>query len=117
MAERLAGLFARDDWSAARGLAVEVLPRPDDEPVRCAHCEQCSEHVEMMALFIGIVDPICCGGGPDLGKHVPSCWGCGDDYLRRWKTTDLAPASLFIEDVEKDTKICPDCVEEVEGSK
>lgn len=37
------------------------------------------------------------------------CFGCGDDFLARWKNSDLA--KIRVDDEIYD--VCPDCVDEV----
>jgi len=53
-------------------------------------------------------------------KVPPSCWGCGHDYLERWKPEDLAPhpgihpgSSNNDSSVDDSDKVCPDCHEEI----
>jgi len=41
---------------------------------------------------------------------MKSCWGCGDDFYARWEESDLIPTSLVVEDADKDSLICPDCL-------
>lgn len=41
-------------------------------------------------------------------KGPPSCWGCGLDWMHRWKPEDLGPHPS-----EADYVICPDCLEEM----
>ena len=55
----------------------------------------------------------------DYGTTMPrpSCWGCGDDYLAKWKVSDLISTSTVVEDADPYDKICPDCVEELEVTK
>ena len=43
-------------------------------------------------------------------KNAPSCWGCGHDYLKRWRPKDLATGWLNSDTDERmDDPICPDC--------
>ena len=43
----------------------------------------------------------------------PSCWGCGLDYLNRWKPEDLGDADYIDIKTKATGLICPDCLQEL----
>lgn len=47
-----------------------------------------------------------------------TCWGCAQDWRRRWKAHQLVPTQVLIDEgykgeIAADDKVCPDCYEDM----